>query len=144
MGASIHINGTGSSIVDSIFVCRSMGSVPKKWLVDSASGFARLVLDDLTKIEADNIRCSAGDIRCITYGHLIRMAIWSLHSEWDKKLKTEERINRVYSWIQNMGGWPEVEKYLLSQKTSSIHGESRFVLNETGIEYGEPNEFVSF
>jgi adenine-specific DNA methylase len=28
MGASIHISGTGSSVVDTVFVCRSTGSVP--------------------------------------------------------------------------------------------------------------------
>jgi hypothetical protein len=27
MGASIHISGTGSSVVDTIFVCRSAGTV---------------------------------------------------------------------------------------------------------------------
>ena len=30
MGASIHINGTGSSIIDTVFVCRSTGTVPRK------------------------------------------------------------------------------------------------------------------
>ena len=30
MGASIHINGTGSSIVDTVFVCRSQGTVSRR------------------------------------------------------------------------------------------------------------------
>mgnify|MGYP001769414628 CR=1 FL=1 len=29
MGASIHINGTGSSIIDTVFVCRSTGLYPR-------------------------------------------------------------------------------------------------------------------
>ena len=29
MGGSIHINGTGSSVVDTVFVCRSTGSIPR-------------------------------------------------------------------------------------------------------------------
>ena len=32
MGASIHINGTGSSIIDTVFVCRSTGTISRKWL----------------------------------------------------------------------------------------------------------------
>lgn len=29
MGDSIHINGTGSSIIDTVFVCRSTGTVSR-------------------------------------------------------------------------------------------------------------------
>jgi hypothetical protein len=34
MGASIHINGTGSSIIDTVFVCRQTGAMQRKWLAD--------------------------------------------------------------------------------------------------------------
>ena len=53
MGASIHINGTGSSIIDTVFVCRSTGSVPKKWVVDSIKGVAELVEEDLANSEPE-------------------------------------------------------------------------------------------
>ena len=32
MAGSIHIHGTASSIVDTVFVCRSNGSAPRQWL----------------------------------------------------------------------------------------------------------------
>ena len=35
MGGSIHIHGTASSIIDTVFVCRSTGAVPRRWLPDS-------------------------------------------------------------------------------------------------------------
>jgi putative DNA methylase len=32
MGGSIHIHGTASSIVDTVFVCRTQGHTPANWL----------------------------------------------------------------------------------------------------------------
>jgi len=46
MGASIHISGTKSSVLDTVFVCRSTGRVPAKWIVDSTD-FANLKLTHL-------------------------------------------------------------------------------------------------
>lgn len=43
MGASIHINGTGSSIVDTVLVCRSTGSFPRRWLAQDSAGVAEIV-----------------------------------------------------------------------------------------------------
>ena len=77
MGASIHINGTGSSIIDTVFVCRSTGTMPRKWVVDSIDRIAELVNDDLAKLRSGNVKPTTGDTRCITYGHLIRLAIWT-------------------------------------------------------------------
>jgi len=144
MGASIHINGTGSSIIDTIFVCRSKGLIPKKWLVDSIAGVARLVLEDLGKLEAANVKCSPGDTRCISYGHLIRLAIWSLHGDWDPSETIVKRMGKVYQWIQDLGGWPEVEKHVLAAKTSLIGKGPIFALHETINGYGESHDFVSF
>src|SRR5690606_38635663 len=36
MGGSIHIHGTGSSIVDTVFVCRHRGYTPRQWLFESS------------------------------------------------------------------------------------------------------------
>lgn len=45
MSASIHISGTGSSIIDTVFVCRSTGTVPRRTLVSTAQEIADLVKD---------------------------------------------------------------------------------------------------
>ena len=34
MGGSIHIHGTASSIVDTVFVCRDRGTTPRAWLFE--------------------------------------------------------------------------------------------------------------
>jgi len=109
MSASIHINGTGSSIIDTVFVCRSTGVMPKKWLVVSADGVAQLVLEDLQNLRAGNVNPTQGDTRCIAYGHLVRLAIWSLRRTWNKNETITKRIAKVEEWLQDFGGWPEVE-----------------------------------
>ena len=110
MGASIHINGTGSSIIDTVFVCRSTGVVPRKWLVDSPEGVAQLVMEDLSNLKAGDVKPTQGDARCIAYGHLIRLAIWSLRKKWNKEATSGERIAAVAKWLREFGGWPEVEE----------------------------------
>jgi hypothetical protein len=112
MGASIHINGSGSSIIDTVFVCRLSGSIPGKQLPNSVVGVANLVDEDLDKLRIGNVKPTFGDTRCIAYGHLIRLAIWNLRSSWDKTVGVDKKISAITSWLQSFGGWPEVDKHL--------------------------------
>lgn len=112
MGASIHINGTDSSIVDTVFVCRSTGAVPRKWLPQSPPGVAALVNDDLAKLRLGNVKPTLGDQRCILFGHLIRLAIWSLRTNWDKNESTGRRLIKVTQWLNDFGGPEAVEQHL--------------------------------
>jgi putative DNA methylase len=113
MGASIHISGTKSSIIDTVFVCRSTGKVPGRWIVDSPEGVAGLVRVDLEKLRsASGYSATQGDIRCIIYGHLIRLAIWSLRKQWSKDLPTELRLKAVAHGIRAFGSLELVEGFL--------------------------------
>ena len=62
MGASIHINGTESSIVDSVFVCRA-SVIPENPLSAVLEEVASLVLDDLNKLRLGGVKPSLGDAR---------------------------------------------------------------------------------
>ena len=104
MGASIHINGTASSIIDTVFVCRSTGSFPRRWLALDASALARVVLDDLRRLELGGIAPTQGDIRCIVLGHLVRLAVWNLRQGWDGALPAADRMAAVQHWIEAFGG----------------------------------------
>ena len=95
MGASIHINGTGSSIIDTVFVCRSTGSLPRRWLADDPAGIAGLVAGDLEQLRKGGVNPTRGDTRCITYGHLIRMVVWRLRGQWDRELPMDDRLARL-------------------------------------------------
>jgi putative DNA methylase len=112
MGASIHINGTGSSIVDTVFVCRSTGRFPRAWLAQNAVTVADLVAQDADALHQADLKVTKGDLRCITFGHLIRLAIWNLRSGWDPKLPALERMRRVREWLVAFGGVAAVERAL--------------------------------
>jgi putative DNA methylase len=112
MSASIHINGTGSSIIDTVFVCRSTGACPAKWIASSPKRLADVVRQDLALLKSGGVRPTRGDIRCITFGHLIRLAIWSLRERWNRDEETMNRISRIGNWISGFGGFQAVEAHL--------------------------------
>jgi hypothetical protein len=138
MAASIHINGTGSSIIDTVFVCRSTGTVPRKWIVSSIEAVAELVKEDLAKLRAGNVKPTSGDVRCITYGHLIRLAIWNLRDEWDKSANIRKRLSAVSSWLLRFGGWNEIQKQLGEPECLDQDAPLFAVRdNQDGASYGE-------
>ncbi|MBU2499375.1 MAG: hypothetical protein KKE57_10775 [Proteobacteria bacterium] len=112
MGASIHINGTGSSVIDTIFVCRSTGKIPRRWLPQDAEGVAGLVEEDLYKLRLGNVAPTLGDLRCLVFGHLTRLAVWASRNGWDKTTGTQEKLAAVQGWIDEFGGRAAVEQYL--------------------------------
>ncbi len=143
MGASIHINGTGSSIIDTVFVCRTTGVVPRKKLTCSPEGVAALVKEDLSELRKVSMKASSGDTRCIAYGHLVRLAIWNLRSGWDKTTNIPEKLSVIATWMRNFGGWHEVAQYL-GKSYDYCHSETRFAVRESTNQYGVENVDISF
>lgn len=92
MGGSIHIHGTGSSIVDSVFVCRHRGTTPRAWLFEDTTGLAAIMATELADLRAAGMRPTTGDIRCVALGHITRMAIWRLRPSWDARLPTAKKL----------------------------------------------------
>ena len=95
MSGSIHIHGTKSSIVDTIFVCRSTGEVPKRWLAGTINEMVAIVSEDMKQLGTTGHSLTLGDIRCIVFGHMTRMATWLLRQNWDKKIPTETKLEMV-------------------------------------------------
>lgn len=104
MGASIHINGTSSSVVDTVFVCRTTGRLPRAWLADDAVGVAAIVAADVKSLAEGGLKATQGDIRCICCGHLTRLAIWELRRHWRKRLPIQQRLDVVRRWFEAFGG----------------------------------------
>jgi hypothetical protein len=104
MGASIHINGTGSSIVDTVFVCRTTGRVPRRWLVTSPSELANLVRENVQQLIEGDVKPTKGDIRCIIFGHLARLAVWNLRHDWRRHESAAAKLARATSWVESFGG----------------------------------------
>lgn len=121
MGASIHINGTDSSIIDTVFICRKNGFIPEKSLPCSAAGVADLVRQDLADLRRGNVKPSRGDTRCIAFGHLARLAIWNLRTMWDESDNTSKKLSVVADWLRAFGGWHEIERHLNELNGACYH-----------------------
>lgn len=112
MGGSIHINGTGSSVVDTVFVCRSTGSIPRSWICEKPEEVATLVRNDLVHLRDGGLKPTRGDIRCIVYGHLIRLVVWHLRSSWNKDRPVSDRLRAVEVDLEEFGGVKAVDAHL--------------------------------
>jgi adenine-specific DNA methylase len=143
MGASIHIKGTGSSIIDTVFVCRSNGSIPRRWVTDSPQGIAALVSEDVQSLAAANVEATQGDIRCIIFGHLIRLTIWFLRNGWDSTLQATERLKKAAEWTRKIGGINAVQDHL-SDVLSHAPVFQTGMIRDFGIPYGENHAEISF
>jgi putative DNA methylase len=144
MGASIHINGTGSSIIDTVFVCRTTGVMQRKWIADSPHELARIVEQDLNHLRAGYVKPTRGDIRCVTYGHLIRLAIWSLRVNWNKNEPITSRIAKVTDWLQRFGGWAEVEKCMDYVNRKTAKDMPLLSVHESDAKYGAKYADIPF
>ena len=103
MGGSIHIHGTASSIVDTVFVCRSSGSTLGSWLFDEGEELVDIVSKDLKLLATAGRKPTIGDTRCIVFGHLTRMAIWLLKSNWTRSRQTVKKIQAVRRKMTTFG-----------------------------------------
>jgi putative DNA methylase len=103
MGGSIHIHGTGSSIVDTVFVCRVHGRVRRRQLCETSADLGQLVNDEVAQLRVAGMQPSPGDIRCIVFGHLTRIAIWRLRKGWDSSRPTGERLERFATAAAALG-----------------------------------------
>jgi adenine-specific DNA methylase len=133
MGASIHISGTDSSIIDTVFVCRLHGVTQRHLLADDPDSIAALVDEDVRKLREGGVRIGIGDIRCLTRGHLIRIAIWHLHRNWDKTVTTAAKLSAVSNEIERLGGTRAIERSVLRVPTLNVRVAStalNFTANE--------------
>ncbi len=144
MGASIHISGTGSSIIDTVFVCRSTGHVPKRWITKSAKGIANLVADDLDKLRMGGVNPSPGDLRCILYGHLIRLAVWHLRNEWKQDTAAIDKIAQVSRWLDGAVGDASSVLGYLDGTGQPVQEQQCMVLAESRGNYGPKERQISF
>jgi len=103
MGGSIHIHGTGSSIVDTVFVCRTRGHVRRDHVFEHLVGLRALVLEELSQLKCAGMKPTAGDIRCIAFGHLTRIAVWRLRGDWNRDRPTAEKLDRIAREIAAFG-----------------------------------------
>ena len=120
MGGSIHIHGTASSIVDTVFVCRDQGHAPRRWLFESAPQLAAIIGRDLAQLAGAGQKPTRGDTRCIMFGHLTRMAAWNLRKDWNPALTTPEKLERFGLAVMRLANPEQVLAHLESAKHTSV------------------------
>ena len=101
MSASLHIARTGSSTLDSVFVCRkpmakqrpkahSTGAV-----INVAEECQHALAGDGVSMRKGGVKITQGDLRCLLAGHIARITVQTLRPSWDRKAPLEERLRRA-------------------------------------------------
>ena len=119
MGGSIHIHGTTSSIVDTVFVCRDRGHMPRQWFFESAAQLAAIVGRDLEQLSAAGQKPTRGDTRCILFGHLTRMGVWNLRKDWNPGRTTAEKLERFGLAVMRLANPEQILERLESGRRAS-------------------------
>jgi hypothetical protein len=119
MNASLHIAGTGSSVLDSVFVCRrkpANAHAKKHTLL--TPGIAREVETALKKdaedMNAAGLLVSEGDLRCLLAGHVARVTINRLVPFWDASQDSAKRMTLAAGHLQDISG--QIDFGILSAK----------------------------
>lgn len=141
MGASIHINRTASSIIDTVLICRSTGRVRRRTIVSTPADLAQLVIEDVQQLQSGGVKLSQGDIRCILNGHLVRLAVWNLRDTWLKEISTEGKLSKVARVIMELGCGVENS---LSDALSSVPQVRHMAAREEGNVYGVDDDEIPF
>jgi adenine-specific DNA methylase len=144
MAASIHISGTGSSIIDTVFVCRSTGSVPRRIISSKPASVAEMVKHDLANLGRGGVKPTAGDIRCVGFGHIIRLAVWYLRPSWKRDAPAVDRIAGVRSWIETELGGVSAVLDALADEFANAPSRQPLFLREEPIPYEANEATVSF
>ena len=131
MGASIHISGTASSVVDSVFVCRSTGTISRRTLARTAGEFAQLVTDDLDKLRLSGLKTTLGDTRCIIFGHLVRVTVWELRTTWKQALSVQKKLAMITRHMAAQPRPEEIESALSAGELPVL----RYAVNEGPAAY---------
>lgn len=100
--------------MDTVFVCRDSGNTPRTWLFEDASGLERVVTRDLAELRVAGMKPTAGDIRCIAWGHLTRMAVWKLRPVWEPAVSMEQKLSRVRDAMDSIGTIDHLRNALVS------------------------------
>ncbi len=136
MGASLHINGTSSATVDTIFVCRRTGTTRKSWLATDLKKLTAVVAEDVSALQAGGCTPTAGDALCLAYGHLARMAVWNLRGQWDADRPLEARMQRVKLTLRGLGSPEEIT----TAAQAALNPEHRRGAFGPLFEVGEPGD----
>lgn len=122
MSASIHILGTGSSVLDTVFVCRRAFKYEQEMDVE------KLLRRDAKLMRQASVQLSRGDLRCLLAGHLARLSIGQLRSNWDTTTPLAQKMNAARQTFSRIRATREfdslITKLLQSGATANPTGQT--------------------
>lgn len=133
MGASLHINGTGSSIVDSVFVCRK--GIPPVSIEDTLDFLQKALSEDAEALVAGGITPTRGDMGCLALGHLTRLAIAQLALDWESKRPIAERLGQVLQSLESL-----IDRYTLDETVDTLLEQIEPVHAPRQLSFAQMNE----
>ena len=126
MGGSIHIHGTNSSIVDTVFVCRSTDDGHTPALLETPRDLANLLASELAQLKAAGMKPRRGDIRCITFGHIVRLAVCDLRTSWNSGLPVANKLEIAARAFFAFGDPEDIVDMVEAMQPWEVHPESPF------------------
>jgi adenine-specific DNA methylase len=106
MSASLHISGTGSSILDSVFVCRKPTTTRKskgrqvEMPLDVSHECRTALAADAVAMRSGGVKITLGDLRCLIAGHVARIAIRTLRPAWNRDAPLPERLRTARECLE--------------------------------------------
>jgi len=108
MAASLHISGTSSSVLDTVFVCRRLARRSRRRLQMQlpfvAADCADAVAKDLEQMRAAGVKVGVGDERCLLAGHFARVAVNLLADTWSREVELSLRIAAASDMLKRISG----------------------------------------
>jgi hypothetical protein len=114
MSASLHIARTGSSILDSVFVCRA---VPTYYVGDDIGA---ALTQDAAAMRAGGVHLSEGDLRCLAAGHIARVGTNRLRSSWDPAVPLPIRMAQADECLRELSSTVQLDQLVTQLLVISI------------------------
>ena len=92
MAASLHIARTSSSVLDSVFVCRSRESQAARAGVGDVRDIAVALREDLDAMREAGLPQRSGDVRCLLAGHIAAHTVRALATGWKSERPLAQRM----------------------------------------------------
>ena len=102
MEASMHIHGTNSSILDSVFVCRNgMQPEDRSWKELLAELEVRLK-EEAELLRKGGVTVSHGDLLCLLSGHMTRILVHKLYRSWCRERSVKEKLEIAHNSLNKI------------------------------------------
>lgn len=89
-------------VMDTIFVCRTTGTIRASQFDTSQEALKCLLRADLEDLQMAGLTPTVGDARCLLLGHLIRLSVWQLRSTWHNDVPVKDKLEQVRVALQRI------------------------------------------